>query len=205
MGKWIRENLVLVSGIALPVLLVAGFFVLNKAPGMLADPPRFDFLLVGYRYDYQHRGSYHLSFEVRDGRLAGRAVPNTQQNSSPNRQYAGIFRYDAAANSFTEIVFELPEGLDAIDEPVPLPLTETGGLKLDKRRQSPDGYTLEFVGYRGRGGLLGELFGMRNRNDSGYALKKDGAYIDLPRPLSDRYFHSELHFMGWIVEEGGAP
>jgi hypothetical protein len=205
LNKWFRENLVLVSGILLPVLLVAGFFVLNNAPSMLADPPRYDFLVVGYRYDYQHPGVYYLSFEVRDGRLTGRAVPRDGSNPNVNRQYASIFRYDAAANTFEEITYELPEGLDDIEEPVPLPLTETSGLKLDSRRPSPDGYTFEFLGYRGRGGLLGEIFGMRRRNESGYGLKKGSAYIDLPRPLSDPYYTNDLHFLGWVIGEGEAP
>ena len=62
MIKWIRENLVLVSGIVLPILLVGGFFILSKAPTMLADPPEYDFLLVGYRYDYQQPSDYFLTF-----------------------------------------------------------------------------------------------------------------------------------------------
>ena len=205
MGKWIKANLVLVSGIVLPILLVGGFFVLNKTPTMLADPPRYDFVLVGYRYDYQHPGHYYLSFEVRDGKLTGRAVPRDERNANINRQFANIFRYDAAASTFSEIVYDLPEGLDDIDEPVPLQLEETKRLKLDKRRLSPDGYSFEYLGYRGRGGLLGEMFGMRRRNESGYVLKKDSAYVDLPRPVSDPYYHHDLHFMGWVIEEGGAP
>jgi hypothetical protein len=201
MGKWIKENLVLVSGILLPVLLVGGFFVLSNAPRMLADPPKYDFVLVAYRYDYQHPSDYYLSFEVRDGMLSGRAVPKDESNTNFNRQFASIFRYDAGANTFEEIVFELPEGLEGIEEPVPLLLAETSDLKLDKRSQSPDGYTFEFLGYRGRGGLLGEMFGMRRRYESDYVLKKDNAHFDLPRPASDHYYQNDLHFMGWVIEE----
>jgi hypothetical protein len=204
MGKWIKENLVLVSGILLPVLLVGGFFVLNNAPRMLADPPKYDFVLVAYRYDYQHPSDYFLSFEVRDGHLTGRAVPRDESNANTNRQYANIFRYNAAANTFEEIVYELPEGLDGIEEPIPLLLAETSDLTLDKRRQSPDGYTFEFLGYRGRGGLLGEMFGMRRHYDSDFVLKKDSAYVGLPKPASDSYYQNDLHFMGWIIEEDGA-
>jgi hypothetical protein len=173
MGKWIKENLVLVSGILLPVLLVGGFFVLNNAPRMLADPPKYDFVLVGYRYDYRHPSDYYLSFEVRNGKLTGRAVPKDERNANLNRQYAGIFRYNAATNTFEE--------------------------------KSPDGYTFEFLGYRGRGGLLGEMFGMRRRYESGYVLKKENAYVDLPKPAADPYYQHDLHFMGWIIEQGSVP
>ncbi len=205
MGRWIRANLVLVSGIVLPVLLVAGFFVLSNAPRILADPPQYDFVLVGYRYDYQHPAGYYLTFEVRDGKLTGRALPVDEKNPNVNRQYAGIFRYQSATNTFAEFTFDLPEGLDSIEEPVPLALEETSGLELDKRLKSPDGYTFEFLGYRGRGGLLGEMFGMRRSHESGYILKKGSAYIDLPRPVTDPYYQNDLHFMGWVIDGNGAP
>lgn len=201
MGKWIKENLVLVSGIVLPVLLVGGFFILSKAPGMLADPTQYDFLLVGYSYDYQHQSNYFLTFEVRDGHLTGKAVPKAENNTNHNQQKARIFRYSAQDNSFEEMVYELPEGLENIEEAVPLQLGETGALTLDKRSKSPDGYQFEFVGYRGRGGLLGELFGMRRHYESAYILKKDGATFDLPNPSSDHLgYQYNLHFMGWVTD-----
>jgi hypothetical protein len=205
MGKWIKQNLVLISGIVLPILLVGGFFALSSAPRMLADPPGYDFLLVGYRYDYQRPADYYLSFEVRNGRLTGRAIPRDESNAYLNRQHAGIFRYVAKDNLFEEIVYDLPEDLDGIEEAVQLPLTATAGLKLDKRQKSPDGYTYEYLGYRGSGGLLGEMFGMRRRYESDYVLKKDSAYFSLPRPVSDSYYPNDLHFMGWIVEEDATP
>jgi hypothetical protein len=204
MGKWIKKNLVLLSGILLPVLLVGGFFVFSNAPRMLADPPKYDFVLVAYRYDHQHPSDYYLSFEVRDGHLSGRAIPRDEGNANINRQYASIFRYDAAAGSFEEIVYELPDGLEGIEEPIPLLLTETSDLTLDKNMQSPDGYTFEFLGYRGRGGLLGEMFGMRRRYESGYVLKKDNAYIDLPKPATGPNYQNYLNFLGWVIAEGSA-
>ncbi len=206
MGKWIKENLVLVSGILLPVLLVGGFFVLSNAPRILADPPIYDFLLVAYRNDYQHPRDYTLSFEVRDGKLNGRVVPGSEGNANFNRQYAGIFRYNAEENAFDEIVYELPDGLEDIEEPIPFLVDETSDLKLDKRSKSPDGYNFKFLGYRGRGGLLGEIFGMDRRHESNYVLDKDGAYFNLPRPASDAYYYQHnLHFMGWVIEAGSAP
>ena len=203
MVKWIKENLVLVSGIVLPVLLVGGFFVLSNAPRILADPPVYDFLLVAYRNDYQHPRNYYLTFEVRDGRLNGRVVPNGEGNTNFNRQYAGIFRYSAEENIFDEIVYDLPDGLDDIEEPIPFLVEGASELNLDKRNQSPDGYKFEFLGYRGRGGLLGEIFGMGRRYESNYVLSKDGAYFELPKPASDPYYYQHnLHFMGWVTKEG---
>lgn len=203
MGKWIKENLVLVSGILLPVLLVGGFFILSHAPRILADPPAYDFVLVAYRNDYQHPRHYYLSFEVRDGRLNGQVVPSGEGNANYNRQYAGIFRYKVEEDSFEEIVYELPEGMDDIEEPISFLVEETSDLKLDKRSRSPDGYSFKYRGYRGRGGLLGEIFGMGRHYESEYVLDKDGAYVNLPKPASDPYYYQHnMQFMGWVIEEG---
>lgn len=205
MGKWIKQNLVLISGILLPVLLVAGFFVLSRAPAMLADPPEYDFILVGYHYDYQHESNYTLDFEVRDGHLTARAMPREGNQVNYTRQKARVFRYDATGNRFEEIAYDLPDGLDNLEEPARIELGAVGALKLDKRMKSPDGYEFEFVGYRGRGGLLGEIFGMRRHYESTYILKKDGAWFDLPEPSTDQYtYQYDLHFMGWVLDEGPA-
>lgn len=206
MHKWIRQNLVLVSGILLPVLLVAAFFVLNSMPRILTDPPGHDFLVVGYQNDYQNPSNYYLSFEVRDGKLHGRAIPYTEDNRQFNRQHAAIFLYHVADQSFEEIAFDLPANLENIEEPISLDLGEAGKLNLDKRIKSPDGYQFEFQGYRGGGGILGEIFGMNRDYESNYVLKKDSSYVNVPDPSIDpSYYQNELHFMGWIVPEDSAP
>ena len=205
MRKWVTDNLVLVSGILLPVLLIGGFFILNSAPRLLTDPPQYDFVLVAYHYDYQHPSDYLLSFEVRDGKLRGKVVPR-KENHTNNRQNASVFRYHSTENSFEEIIFDLPDGLEEIDQPIPLLLAGAEDLKLDKRKQSPDGYSFEFLGYRGRGGLLGEMFGMGRRYETGYVLKKGGANFELPKPASNsNYYQNDLHFMGWVINEDGSP
>lgn len=206
MSKWIKQNLVLLTGIVLPVLLVAGFLVLQGAPKVLADPPQYDFLVVGYRYDAQHPRTYRLSFEVRDGRLQGRATPAGAGNAYPNRQHAGIFRYEASNVAFTEIAWDLPEGLDGIEEPVTFQVDAVADLRLDKTRRSPEGYVFEYAGYRGRGGLLGEMFGMGRRYESNYVLNKNGAEFNLPSPASTPYYYGhDMHFMGWVIDEGSRP
>jgi hypothetical protein len=206
MRKWVTENMVLVSGIVLPVLLVVGFFILNTAPRLLTDPPQYDFVLVAYHYDYQHPSDYYLAFEVRDGKFSGKVVPRNESGANLNRQYANVFRYNATENSFEEIIYDLPEGLEGIDAPIPLRLADTESLMLDKRKQSPDGFSFEFLGYRGRGGLLGEMFGMGRRYESGYVLKKGGANFELPKPAStSNYYQNDLHFMGWVINEDSGP
>ena len=51
MKKFIRENLVLVMGVSLPVLLVILFFLTSVLPKSLAEPPQHDLLFSVPRYD----------------------------------------------------------------------------------------------------------------------------------------------------------
>jgi len=205
LGRFIKDNAVLIAGIVLPVVLVAGFMILSHIPKSLLDPPQYDFLLVVQSYDQQQHLGYNLAFEVRDGRLTGKATPRDGNNYSKS-QRASLFRYKADGNVFEELVFELPENLDELEKPLTFPIAEVQNLKLDKRAQSPDGYTFEYLGYRGGGGLLGELFGSRRRYESSCVLKKDSAYFDLPAPISKlNYYSQNLFFIGWVIDEGNAP
>jgi len=206
MGNWIKQNLVLISGILLPVLLVGGFFILNRLPQLTVDPPVYDFLLVAFRNDYQHPHHHYLTFEVQDGKLSGHISPTDEDYQHYNRQDARIFLYRANSNEYEEIVFELPDGLDQLEATVPINLAETAHLAIDKRLQSPDGYQFEYLGYQGSGGLLGDIFGIGSRYENSYVLKKDGHNFVLPEFSMDLNFYpNDLQFMGWVVPEEAKP
>jgi len=206
LGKFIKDNLVLVSGVVLPLLLVAGFLVLSHLPRALLDPPQFDFLLAVWRYDHQQPRQYNLDFEVRDGELRGLVRPVNDSVPIYNRQVASLFRYHAAQNRFSEINYVLPDGLEELEKPKVFPILEVQHLELDTRSESSDGYTFEQLGYRGRGGLLGEIFGMGRSYDSQYVLRRNGSDFDLPRlPTQAWYDPQNLRFLGWILAEGEAP
>ena len=52
---------------------------------------------------------------------------------------------------------------------------------------------------------MGEMFGSRRRYESNYQLKKGNAYFDLPKPVSNPYSQNDLHFMGWVIDQGDTP
>jgi hypothetical protein len=205
MGRFIKDNAVLIAGIVLPVLLVGGFMILSHIPKALLDPPRYDFLLAVHNYDQQLHLGYDLSLDVREGRLTGKATPRDGNNYSSNHR-TSLFRYKADRDIFEELVFELPENLDELEKPKTFPIAEVQNLGLDKRLQSPDGYTFEYVGYRGGGGLLGALFGSGRRYESSCVLKKESAYFDLPEPMPKmNYYSPNIYFIGWVIDEGNTP
>lgn len=205
--RFIKENLVLIAGITLPALLVVGFLLLAQIPRTMVDPLQYDFLVVGYRYDRQQLRNFYLNLEVKDGKLVGRATPINNNNNYNNQQQAVIFRFRANQNRFDEISYELPEGLDALEAATTFPIAETAELTLDKKSESPDGFTFEYLGYRGGGGLLGELFGMRRRYDQNYVLNKGGVRVDLPHPGPQPYYYygGNLVFLGWVIADGANP
>src|SRR5689334_16179425 len=49
--QFLKDNFALIVGLALPVLLMAGFLVVANLPSTLADPPKYD--LVFAVPDYQ--------------------------------------------------------------------------------------------------------------------------------------------------------
>ncbi|MGA0266123.1 MAG: hypothetical protein ACO3KY_09580 [Lysobacterales bacterium] len=209
MKEWIQRNLVLISGIVLPMLLVAGFFILNQVPRALTEPPQHDFLLVIYRCNSGPEAHHYLEFDVQEGHLTGRAVRRKDENSRIpwNRQRAGIFRYNASDNTFSEFVYEIPNNLNEPGEPLILELGLAGTLALDKRRQSPDGFSFQREQYRGGGGLLGSIFGM-GRYERPYVLRKGNADFELDLDLflpDDFEYCREVSFMGWIMDEEESP
>lgn len=207
MRKFVRNNLVLLIGILLPVLLVAGFLILAHLPRALVDPPRHDFLVVGYRYDYQQLRNFFLGFEVRKGKLTATITPKEDRKSYHAQERASLYRYRAADNSFEEISYELPDGVDELTRQLNFAVAEAAQLTLDKRSRSPDGFTFEFRGYSGSGGLLGGLFGIGHHSGSDYVLRKDSAAFELPPPVTPAqyYYGQNLVFLGWVVNEDTAP
>lgn len=206
MGKFIKENLVLVSGIVLPVLLVVGFLILSQVPKSMLNPPEYDFVISAYRHVSPTPHDLCVDFEVEDGKLRGRLKPEKRENECYYRHQVELYRYDADADSFEEIVFDLPDGLEDVEKTTTFPIEEAKDLTLDKKSRSNDGYTFEYLGYRGNGGLLGEMFGMRRRHHNQYVLSKNGTYFELPELGHRRYYYygNNIHFLGWVVPEGEA-
>ena len=102
---------------ALPVLLVGAFLLLQSVPGVAPPPPERDFVAAGYYHSSGSPRAYKLEFEVRDGRLHGIATP-VKTRDGQDQMRVNLFRYDARENRITEIDWNLPEGLSALEEPL---------------------------------------------------------------------------------------
>jgi hypothetical protein len=196
---FVKDNLVLVVGLTLPVLLMAGFLLASVLPGRLADPPKYDLLLSQYDYPPGASLPVNLRLIVKDGVLTAVytkvPVPN---GAAPNGTWRKLFRYEAATGTVRELSLPFPPDMELIEGTREAPVEATKGLRIDTSRRSPDGYELVFGDRRG-GGLLLEIFGASR--DYGARLRKDGRSVPITA-APGQAFYSGADFVGWITGGG---
>jgi hypothetical protein len=197
LGKFVRENLVLLAGIALPVVMMAGFLVASSLPRTLADPPRYD--LVFFVDDYNSANGANLpltvNLVVKNGTLVAQYLPTA--GGAGYGYWKKIYRYEAATRTVREIPFGFPSDLNGITALREEPVAGLENARLDTRLQAPDGYELASDEYRGNG-LIGELFW---RSGTGRPRLRNGA-SSVPLELaSDTQYYSygNIQFLGWVL------
>jgi hypothetical protein len=197
LGKFVRENLVLLAGIALPIVMMAGFLIASSLPQQLGNPPQYDLVFFTDDYSSSSAGNIPVAVKlvVKDGVLVAQYAPVTQENSYGT--WKKIYRYEAATQTVREIPFGFPADLDSITTLREEPVAGLADAKLDTRLQAPDGYELSSDEYRGNG-LIGDLFW---RNGSGRPRLRNGASsvaLDLASDTQS-YLYSNVQFLGWVV------
>lgn len=152
---FVKENLVLVVGLSLPLLLIVLFFVATVIPKSMATPPKYEMLFTVMNYDYQNSPDYLLDYRVKDKHLVVKAKKNDDKNKSNNLNV--LMAYDANTDTLRESTVDASKAADAAKDNEAL-VDETKGYEIDQSIISPDGYKLEGPNYAG-GGLMGGLFG----------------------------------------------
>lgn len=196
MKNFIKENLVLVVGLTLPLLLILLFFVATVIPKAFGTPPQYEMLFTTTRYDYHDPPEYSLYFVVKDQKLIVKARKN---NNKDQRGYNSklLMAYDGKTETVREINVDLAKAANAagVNEAV---LEETGSWTIDSSRVSPDGYTLDGPNYRD-GGLVGGIFGGGYQNN-GMRLKKGSVGYRIP-DTQGIYYYNQMHFIGWVIKK----
>jgi hypothetical protein len=187
--RLLKDNIALVAGISLPVLLVIVFWIATVIPQMTVPDPQYDLVYSADHYDYNTPLAGTVSLDVREGRLHAtfHRVEGQRYSNTPR-----VYYFDVAAGSLQELTIEVPEGLQDGQK---LDIPEASGLLLSKKSIAPDGYAFDgnYSSYRG-------LFFF----DGGYRyqglIRKEGRAIKIPAP---GYRHQgELRFLGWVLETG---
>lgn len=192
MKNWLKENLVLVIGLALPILLIVLFFLATVLPKSMAAPPQHNLLFTTLKYEYEHSPEYLVDFVVKNQQLMMKV--NKNDDKSKNFNSKKLMTYDAKTETVREITIDLSKAASLMNDNAVL-LEETKLLKLDTSIVSPDGFVLDAPNYSSSG-LIGGLFGAGYHN-SGYRLKKGSVAYKLQTSQPDYY--NDFKFVGWVI------
>lgn len=191
--RFIKENLVLVIGLSLPLLLIVLFFVATVIPKSMATPPQYEMLFTVTKYDYQNAPDYLLSYAVKDKHLILKAKKNEEKPKNSNINT--LLAYDAKTETVREINIDTSKLTETNSEMV---VEETKNYVIDNSTVSPDGYKLEGPNYSG-GGLMGGLFGGGYRN-TGFRITKGNVSYKLPETQQD-FYYNQVKFIGWVIKK----
>lgn len=194
MKNFIKQNLVLVIGLTLPLLLIVLFFVATVIPKAMGTPPQYEMLFTTTRYDYQNPPDYFLDFAVKNQQL----VVKVRKNENKDRNYNAkiLMVYDGKTETVREISIDTAKTAEAAIR-AEVVLAETKHMTIDTSSLSPDGYTLDGPAYSG-GGMMG-MFGGGYRN-SGFRLKKGGVGYQIPNTQQNHYYN-QVQFIGWVIKK----
>jgi hypothetical protein len=193
-GKFVKDNLVLVVGVTLPLLLMAAFLAVSALPGSLTAPPKFDLLFSSTDYP-PTPVPVGVRLMVRDGVLVAQYTKPPGQVSNVGA-WKKLFIYEASSRRVRQLAFGFPTDVAAIESMREEPVASAAGLRLNSTLQSPDGYELAFGDRRG-GGLLLELFG----GSRGYEprLRNGSRSIPLPPVAGESFGYGGVEFVGWVT------
>jgi hypothetical protein len=186
--NFIKENRVLVAGLALPLLLVATLAITRMIPSAVTDPPQYK--VIYYSQNWSGMGSF-IPKVNEAGKIEISFNTNPQNSGTMGRQTPTIILY--AYDPATQGVKNLTISYDSYMKPE---ITEKlSTIKLSSQFTSPDGYV--FQEYRSRNySLVAEIFGGSSYSNSP-SLFKNGVYHDMPLPSP--YYGTSM-FLGWIIE-----
>ena len=195
---FLKNNFVLVLGVALPVLLLAVLMVVQGLSRATVAPPQHKILYVGF--DSYH-GHTAYQFLVKNNRLRITYSYVNQRLPKPNTDTARLALYDASADKLTnyEIRPPSPQNGDiddykdkVVEIDVPAAL---GGMTFTDDLTAPDGYRFETAGRSS--GFFPGFFGYRGERK--HRIVKNGAAYVLPNLTGRHYYH---RFVGWAIEAG---
>ena len=196
--EFVKANLVLVVGLALPIVLMAGFLVAAGLPERLGDPPKYSLVFAMTDFSQGPSGiPVSVRLVVQDGVLKAQYTKLLPQPTGyVNNAWKKLYLYDAATQKVRELSFGFPSNMDAIEGTVVEVVDATRTMQLNTTLQSPDGYELSRDN-ASRSGLINEIFWGGSYSNE-YRLRKGGSSIRLPL-ASANIPYGTIEFVGWVT------
>lgn len=194
--NFIKENLALTAGIALPVLLMLFFVLSTMIPQGVVEPPKYDLVFSVDDYSGSQGNGLGVDFAVQDNVLK---VQYTHKDKDSYYMRKRLYYFKSSEKSVREITPGLPADSDKINGTVSYPVAETSGKTIDTRLESPDGFTMNYDGYS-RSGLFNDMFGGGYRYRNQLRLIKGSGSIAVKAPEGTTpFYYNQAHFIGWVT------
>ena len=211
MKAFIRQNLLIISAVALPIIVILFYLVATLLPRYFVAPPQHD-LIVRYQptyYDYNNGVAEMVPSRVAIIVVEGRAravVTEVPAEDDARRAQTTfflprVFRYKAASGLITEVDVPVPDDLATRPKGSEWSIPTLDAVELSPNRTAPDGYEFDAEDDRHRG-LAVELFGGRSR-PIGARISMQGRIIKIPEPediARAGYYAYRLQFVGWVIQ-----
>ena len=196
--EFVKTNLVLVVGLALPIVLMAGFLVASGLPERIANPPKYNLVFAVTDFSQAVSGiPVSVSFVVQDGVLKAQYIRLPPQPTGyVSNAWKKLYLYDAATQKVQQLSFGFPSNMDAIEGTVVEVVEATRGMRLNTTLQSPDGYELARDN-GSRSGLINEIFWGGGYSNE-YRLRKGGSSMRLPLASANSSYGT-VEFVGWVT------
>lgn len=189
----LKDNAVLIAGIALPVLLVLLFAFARVLPEKVVADPQYRAIFLSRSWN--GLGTYN--FDVGDdGKLALTYIKNkdtipVQTPVEPNK----ILIFNGVTGTMDVIKVETPD-LPAGKDRVTVPVKGLETTKLSKDPVAPDGYSFRAESYRSSS-LITEVFTYHSSHIPN-SIVKDSRSIPITKPSGPYYPY--LDFLGWELK-----
>ena len=190
MKRVLKENLILIVGAALPILLVVIFYFAAVLPKIFVKPPKIDLLYL--TTTYPHDG---ITTEVKDGTLKIWITPEVRKGSLPMPR---LFRFSAKTLTSIAIPISLSTtpGIVIVNKGNELSIPEIKDLKLDTQETGPDGYKAE-TSFPNAGSVV-NLFLLNTKR--ALLISKNGNVINVSDEKNMDGYKS-IKFLGWVRAE----
>ena len=191
MKAFLRENLVLVAGISLPVVLALVFMLATylQNAGMMA--PQYKVLFATNYFKQNGYNNYPYTFIIEDNTVVLNYEP--QEKGNWHNRLPQLYLFDPATQITKQI--DVPKIRDQ-KEAQDIIVTGVPKGEYTTTDESPDGFIFE-KSYRGSGNLMTEIFGGGYRKRSEHALRKNGFSMRVPE---SKPYNTEL--IAWVKQDG---
>lgn len=187
----VSDNLVLIAGVALPVVLMTIFFIAGRASDTRGDAPRYD-AVIAVNYDEGWPGQ-PWRIELEHGQLVIRLDASTVGQTPRRAGSPELHLFDHATLQTSRLDIDFDSRVDGrVRDP---DLDALNARRLIAGPDSPDGYRLERRRRTPIGGLLGDLLGV-GRNRSPYVLRS--ATRTIPIRSTEPMYQARL--IAWVEQ-----